>query len=119
MKAGEEKTLTTLTTQTDESKAQAVPVTADNFNRAESDMYFASCVKQAGGLGKFFHNRVPLEECQRLAALHQYELFYRQEEDDREQLVTHIDRVLAFLHAKENEPTKLSVLKRLFNEIVP
>jgi hypothetical protein len=62
---------------------------------------------------------VRLEECQRLAALHQYELFYRQEEDDREQLVTHIDRVLAFLHAKENEPTKLSGVKRLFKEIVP
>jgi hypothetical protein len=50
--------------QTTESKAQAVPVTADNFNRAESDMYFASCVKQAGGLGKFFHNReiMPIEK---------------------------------------------------------
>jgi hypothetical protein len=32
-------------------------VTADNFNRAESDMYFASTMKLAGGLGKFHHKR--------------------------------------------------------------
>jgi hypothetical protein len=32
-------------------------VTADNFTRAESDTYFANIVKQAGGLGKFFHRR--------------------------------------------------------------
>jgi hypothetical protein len=43
--------------------AQAQPqgntraVTADNFKRAESDRYFANIVKQAGGLGKFFHRR--------------------------------------------------------------
>lgn len=35
-----------------------VPVTADNFVRAESDRYFASMVKQ-GGLGKLFHHREP------------------------------------------------------------
>jgi hypothetical protein len=40
-----------------QSPAEAVPVTADNFRRAESDMYFASAVKQAGGLGKFHHHR--------------------------------------------------------------
>ena len=34
-----------------------VPVTVDNFNRAESDMYFASSVQQAGGVGKFIHHR--------------------------------------------------------------
>ena len=34
-----------------------VPVTADNFNRAESDMYFATSVKDAGGVGKFAHHR--------------------------------------------------------------
>jgi hypothetical protein len=34
-----------------------VPVTADNFTRAESDTYFANIVKQAGGPGKFFHRR--------------------------------------------------------------
>jgi hypothetical protein len=35
-----------------------VPVTADNFNRAESDLVFGSTVKD-GGLGKFFHHREP------------------------------------------------------------
>jgi hypothetical protein len=34
-----------------------VPVTADNFTRAETDTYFANIVKEAGGLGKFFHRR--------------------------------------------------------------
>ena len=34
----------------------AVPVTADNFYCAESDIYFGSRVK-ATGLGKFFHFR--------------------------------------------------------------
>ena len=37
--------------------ANTVPVTADNFTRAESDAYFANIVKQAGGPGKFFHRR--------------------------------------------------------------
>lgn len=36
----------------------SVPVTADNFVRAESDRYFASLVKE-GGLGKIFHHREP------------------------------------------------------------
>lgn len=30
-------------------------VTAANFTRAETDMYFATAVKQAGGIGAFFH----------------------------------------------------------------
>jgi hypothetical protein len=34
-----------------------VPVTADNFNRAESDMYFAQTAQAAGGVGKFLHRR--------------------------------------------------------------
>jgi hypothetical protein len=34
----------------------AVPVTIDNYNRAQSDVYFALIVK-AGGLGKFVHAR--------------------------------------------------------------
>jgi hypothetical protein len=34
-----------------------VPVTADNFIRAESDMYFAASVKAAGGVGKLSHHR--------------------------------------------------------------
>jgi len=35
-----------------------IPVTADNFPRAESDLYFSSIVKE-GGLGKFVHRREP------------------------------------------------------------
>src|SRR5262245_1305984 len=39
----------------------SIPVTADNFNRAETDMYFAAVVKR-GAFGKFFHYReLPLE----------------------------------------------------------
>jgi hypothetical protein len=37
--------------------AEPVPVTADNFNRAESHMYFGGTLKRAGGLGKFNHRR--------------------------------------------------------------
>ncbi|HET8545474.1 MAG TPA: DUF1214 domain-containing protein [Pseudolabrys sp.] len=38
-----------------------VPVTADNFNRAETDMYFATVAKR-GALGKFIHFReLPIE----------------------------------------------------------
>src|SRR5262245_1062338 len=37
---------------------QTVPVTADNFIRAESDMYFGHVVQQ-GGLGRFEHHREP------------------------------------------------------------
>jgi hypothetical protein len=36
----------------------AVPVTADNFPRAESDLYFSNVIKD-GGLGKFVHRREP------------------------------------------------------------
>jgi hypothetical protein len=36
----------------------AVPVTPDNFPRAESDLYFSGIVKD-GGLGKFVHRREP------------------------------------------------------------
>src|SRR5271157_2895247 len=36
----------------------AVSVTPENFPRAESDLYFASAVKD-GGLGKFLHRREP------------------------------------------------------------
>lgn len=35
---------------------KAIPVTVDNFPRAETDMYFAQHVKQ-GMFGKFFHVR--------------------------------------------------------------
>jgi hypothetical protein len=36
----------------------AVPVTPDNFTRAESDLYFGNIVKD-GGLGQFTHRREP------------------------------------------------------------
>jgi hypothetical protein len=39
------------------AQGPTVPVTADNFNRAETDMYFASTIKLAGGIGKFDHRR--------------------------------------------------------------
>jgi hypothetical protein len=34
-----------------------VPVTVENFPRAESDLYFGTAVKQAGGIGKLYHFR--------------------------------------------------------------
>jgi len=37
----------------------AEPVTVDNFNRAESDLYFGGILKEAGTLGKFHHSREP------------------------------------------------------------
>ncbi|MEJ8855118.1 DUF1254 domain-containing protein [Variovorax robiniae] len=36
-----------------------VPVTVDNFVRAESDLYITSLAKQSGGLGKLLHRREP------------------------------------------------------------
>jgi len=40
------------------SAADFVPVTVDNFTRAESDLYFANMVED-GGFGKFVHRREP------------------------------------------------------------
>ena len=37
----------------------AVPVTVDNFIRAESDLYLGNAQRDAGGTGKFFHHREP------------------------------------------------------------
>lgn len=37
----------------------AVPVTIDNFARAESDLYFSGIVKESGALGRFSHRREP------------------------------------------------------------
>ena len=37
-----------------------VPVTIDNFGRAESDLYFGNGIKEAGGIGKLFHHREPM-----------------------------------------------------------
>ncbi|MGM4989585.1 DUF1254 domain-containing protein [Tardiphaga sp. 841_E9_N1_2] len=36
-----------------------VPVTVENFTRAESDVYFAKLVKESGGLSKYHHAREP------------------------------------------------------------
>jgi hypothetical protein len=36
--------------------ANAIPVTADNFNRAETDMYFGKSLKR-GGIGNLSHSR--------------------------------------------------------------
>jgi hypothetical protein len=41
-----------------QSSGSAIPVTPDNFPRAESDLYFSNVVKD-GGLGKFVHRREP------------------------------------------------------------
>ena len=40
------------------SPTAVIPVNADNFVRAESDLYFSGLVKD-GGLGKLFHRREP------------------------------------------------------------
>jgi hypothetical protein len=40
------------------SPAAALPVTPDNFPRAETDLYFTNIVKD-GGFGKFIHRREP------------------------------------------------------------
>ena len=48
-------------THAQSSASNAVTVTADNFNRAETDMYFAQFVKR-GAFGKFVHVReLPVE----------------------------------------------------------
>ena len=39
--------------------AAGVPVTVENFVRAESDLYFAATVKSRGAFGTFAHNREP------------------------------------------------------------
>lgn len=40
------------------TSSKEVPVTVDNFPRAESDLYMGNAVKD-GGFGKFLHNREP------------------------------------------------------------
>jgi hypothetical protein len=39
----------------------SVPVTVDNFARAESDLYFGNAVKDADGVGKIHHRREPMQ----------------------------------------------------------
>jgi hypothetical protein len=46
---------------TSSAAAQPVPVTVDNFVRAETDLYFGNGIKHAGGLGKLSHDREPLD----------------------------------------------------------
>jgi hypothetical protein len=41
--------------------ASRVPVTADNFARAESDLYFGNAVKDSDGVGKMHHRREPMQ----------------------------------------------------------
>ncbi len=41
------------------NSAGAEPVTVDNFGRAESDLYFASIIKDSEGIGKLNHRREP------------------------------------------------------------
>jgi hypothetical protein len=50
--------LTTINTARAQSPVSAVPVTAENFPRAESDLYFSNMAKD-GGFGKFTHRREP------------------------------------------------------------
>jgi hypothetical protein len=37
--------------------SDVIPVTADNFVRAETDLYLGNVVKDAGGVGKYVHHR--------------------------------------------------------------
>lgn len=39
----------------------AEPVTVDNFQRAESDLYFGNSIKDANGPGNFHHRREPMQ----------------------------------------------------------
>jgi hypothetical protein len=39
------------------AQGPAVPVTVDNFVRAETDMYFGAVLKDSGGVGRFVHRR--------------------------------------------------------------
>ena len=41
------------------SSGDTVPVTVDNFPRAESDLYFGGILKDSGAIGKFLHRREP------------------------------------------------------------
>jgi len=47
------------TAQAQQATPATVPVTVDNFVRAETDLYVAALAKQSGGLGKLLHRREP------------------------------------------------------------
>jgi hypothetical protein len=42
-----------------QSAGNAIPVTVDNFIRAESDLYFGGILKDSGAIGMFLHRREP------------------------------------------------------------
>jgi hypothetical protein len=58
-----------------EPRLRTVPVTVDNFSRAETDMYLGKIVKD-GGLGKFIHNRTPTEIDKQTVILIDRDLLY-------------------------------------------
>jgi hypothetical protein len=47
------------TTTAARAQSPAIPVTVDNFGRAESDLYFSGVLKESGAIGKFGHRREP------------------------------------------------------------
>jgi hypothetical protein len=49
---------------TSDSKTQIVPVTVDNFIRAETDWVFRNLIQEQGAFGKFYHFRelAPLDK---------------------------------------------------------
>ena len=51
----------TLTLSAIAQAEETVPVNIDNFAVAESDLYFGNAVREAGSVGRFFHNRTPTE----------------------------------------------------------
>ena len=61
MKSGAIAALTLVCTTASAIAQGTVPVTADNFPRAESDLYFGNALKGAGGVGKMHHHREPMQ----------------------------------------------------------
>jgi hypothetical protein len=45
--------------QVSAQSTNSVPVTVENFPRAETDVYFAKLMRDSGGLGKYSHSREP------------------------------------------------------------
>ena len=52
-----ESQTTTSKEQLQQTSAHSIPVTVDNFKRAESDMYFSTVAIKQNSLGKFYHYR--------------------------------------------------------------
>jgi len=52
-------TLPTATAVAQAPASKPVPVTVDNFVRAETDLYFGNAIKDSGGIGKLTHRREP------------------------------------------------------------